>query len=363
MNPSYYMQQAIRIAEQARYLAPPNPWVGCVIVKNGQIIGKGHTLVPGQAHAEICALQEAQAAAKGATMYVTLEPCSHFGRTPPCVNAIIQAGIAEVFIAQQDPDSRVQGKGIALLKQAGIKTHLGLCQREAADQLFSYLYHRTHGIPYTIVKSALSIDGRTAAEDGSSQWITSLEAREDAHLIRADSQAIIVGAGTAKKDLPQLTVRHKDIHLTQQPLRIILDAKGTVPPIGPLFDPLLAPTLIITAKNRPKEMVERWKEKGVEIASVSTSSAGYLDLHEIWQELGKRNILQVLVEGGSTLQTEVIKNKLMNQLTIYLGPLLLGSTGLPFFLEKVSSIQEASMLSLKSTKIIQNCIRLDYICS
>ena len=255
------MQQALALANQARWHAPPNPWVGCVIVNNKTVIGKGFTQPPGQAHAEVCALREAQEKAQGATLYVTLEPCSHTGRTPPCTQAIIQAGIKKVVIAQMDPDQRVSGKGIIQLQEAGIEVYQGLCQEQAEISLTPYLYQRRTQLPYTLLKAAVSLDGRLAAVDGTSQWISSPEAREAAHLQRAASQAIVIGAKTALNDQPRLTVRHPTVHPRLAPLRVLLDAKGRVPTEGPLFDQTLAPTLVIPPNNPLESNEKRGKKR------------------------------------------------------------------------------------------------------
>ncbi|CUI16473.1 diaminohydroxyphosphoribosylaminopyrimidine deaminase / 5-amino-6-(5-phosphoribosylamino)uracil reductase [Candidatus Protochlamydia naegleriophila] len=354
-----FMQQALVLAEKARFQAPPNPWVGCVIVKDQQIIGQGYTSLPGQAHAEVKALHEAGEKAQDAALYVTLEPCSHFGRTPPCVEAIIRAGIKQVYIAQEDPDPRVQGKGIQRLQEAGIQVFTGLCEEEARLSLTPYLYQRRTRLPYTVIKIAASADGRTAAADGTSQWITSPEARLDGHFQRAQSQAIIVGAGTALIDTPNLTVRHPLVHLPQQPLRVILDGNGRVPAEGPLFDLSLAQTLVLTSHSSSIRQKE-WENRGAEVVLISADRDGRLDLKDAWNLLGSRGILQVLIEGGSTLQTNLFKTQLVNRLSLYLGALLLGSQGLPLFSEKIATLKQAYPLSLKSIKQLGDSVRIDY---
>ena len=354
-----FMRQAMALAECARFQAPPNPWVGCVIVKNGQIIGQGYTQSPGQAHAEVCALQQAQEKAKDATLYVTLEPCAHTGRTPPCTQALIQAGIREVYVGMQDPDPRVKGKGANFLQQAGIKVFQGICEQEIRKTLAPYLYQRQTGLPYTIIKAAMSLDGRIAAADHTSQWITCAEARQDVHIQRAASQAILVGAGTALKDSPQLTVRHPDHILIKQPLRVLLDAKGLVPAKGPLFDQQLAPTLVITTSQSPQNRQSEWLFAGAEVAVVSASPTG-VDLEEAWLLLGKRSILQVLVEGGATLYTALLNTSLFNRLLIYIGPLLLGSSGSPFYQKNIATLQHGYRLSLQEVQKIGDCVRLEY---
>jgi diaminohydroxyphosphoribosylaminopyrimidine deaminase / 5-amino-6-(5-phosphoribosylamino)uracil reductase len=354
-----FMKHAIALGECARFQAPSNPWVGCVIVKNGQIVGQGFTQIPGQGHAEVCALQQAQEKTKDATLYVTLEPCSHAGRTPPCVQAIIQAGIREVYMGVQDPDPNVNGKGAHILRQAGIKVIQGICEQEIKKTLAAYLYQRRTGFPYTIIKAAMSLDGRIAAADHTSQWITCEEARKDVHLQRAASQAILIGAGTALKDSPQLTVRHPDHVFVKQPLRVLLDAKGRVAAKGPLFDQQLAPTLVITTSQCLEYRQNEWLSAGAEVAVVSDSPSG-IDLNEAWHVLGKRSILQVLVEGGTTLMTSLISSSLFNRLLIYIGSLLLGTSGLPLYQKRIATLQQARRLSLQEVQRIGDCIRLDY---
>lgn len=353
------MQQAIALAEKARWQAPPNPWVGCVIVKDGLIVGEGYTQPPGQAHAEVCALQQAQEKAKGATLYVTLEPCAHTGRTPPCTQALIQAGIREVYYGVQDPDTRVKGKGASQLQQAGIQVMQGICEKEIQHSLAPYLYQRQTGLPYTLLKAAISLDGRTAAADQTSQWITCDQAREDVHLQRAASQAILIGAGTALKDFPMLTVRHSSYTLSYQPLRVLLDAKGVVPARGPLFDQRLAPTLVMTTSQSSQSRQNEWRSTGAEVAIVSASSKG-VDLQEAWQLLGKRSILQVLVEGGATLHTALLETSLVNRLLVYIGPLFLGPSGHPFYQKEIATLQQAQRLALHEVQKLGSCVRLDY---
>ncbi len=355
----HFMQQALALAKKARFHAPPNPWVGCLLVNQGQIVGQGYTQPPGHLHAEACALQQAKDRAKGATLYVTLEPCMHIGRTPPCTQALIQAGIQEVYVGIQDPDFRVRGKGIAQLRQAGIKVFEGVYAQEIQKDLLPYLHQRHTGYPYTVLKAAISLDGRMAAADQSSQWLTNREAREDAHLQRAASQAILIGSGTALKDQPLLTVRHPQCKVFQQPLRVILDGRGRVPAEGPLFDLTLAPTLIITTVQAKKERVQEWEAAGVEIVFLPTTPTG-LDLQEVWRLLGQRSILQLLVEGGSTVHSHLLETSLFHHLLIYLGPLLLGHSALPLYQKKIETLQQARRLQLQEVQRLGECLRLDY---
>jgi len=283
------MGKALELAAAVRASTSPNPWVGAVIEPGGF---EGATRPPGGPHAEIVALAQAGDAARGATMVVTLEPCSHHGRTPPCVDAIIEAGIARVVVGIEDPDPNVSGKGITRLREAGIDVEVGVRADEVRAQLAPYLKHRSTGRPWLVLKLAASVDGRTAAPDGTSQWITGDEARADAHRLRAESDAIIVGAGTVRADDPSLTVRHVE---GRDPLRVVLGKA----PAGAKVNPAL-------------EM------EG--------------DLDGVLDELGRRGILQAVVEGGPTVAGAFHRAGLVDRYVVYLAPALFGGDdGRPLF--------------------------------
>jgi diaminohydroxyphosphoribosylaminopyrimidine deaminase/5-amino-6-(5-phosphoribosylamino)uracil reductase len=356
------MHRAIQIGNEARIIAPPNPWVGCVITKYGQIISEGFTQTPGQAHAEVAALRAAGDHAQGATAYVTLEPCCHYGRTPPCTKALLKAGIERVVIGIEDPDPIVSGKGIAALHEAGIEVTVGIHAEAIKKQLAPYIHHRTTGLPYCVGKSAISIDGRIAAKDGSSQWISSEKARLDAHRLRAESQAILIGAGTAIADAPRLTVRNVEQMPSTPPLRVIFDAAGRVPAKGPLFDTKEAPTLIFTTSSCPEKVKKEWQNHGVEIEILPHASTGKgIDLTAALEILGKRKVVQALVEGGATLLGSFIAAKLLHHLRLYVGPCILGDEGIPLFrLEGIHSLSQAPRLNLTDTKAFGDTVRLDY---
>ncbi|NGX60744.1 MAG: Riboflavin biosynthesis protein RibD [Chlamydiae bacterium] len=353
-NPSqqqFFLQWALKLGEKGRLTAPPNPWVGCVLVKDGEIIGEGFHEAPGKPHAEIIALQKAGLLSQGATAYITLEPCSHYGRTPPCTEALIEAGIKKVVIPFTDPDPLVGGEGVKVLEKAGIEVIVGVAKEQAEESLASYLHHRRTGFPYVVLKAALSLDGRTAAADGSSKWITSEEARADVQRLRAESQAILVGAKTALVDKPRLTVRK---YPGFTPLRVLLDRRGNVSPEGPLFDLALAPTLVATSPSCPTSRIEEWKEAGAEVLVCET-------LLELLTYLGKRDIVQTLVEGGGELQSSFLNERLANRLSLYYGNCLLGSEGYPLFPHlTIPSINHAPRLALKSTARLGSSMRLDY---
>ncbi len=285
-----FMSRAVELAALARPFTAPNPWVGAVVVPaGGGATHEGMTAPPGGAHAEIGALNGALAAgvAAGATLYSTLEPCSHHGRTPPCVDAIIAAGVARVVIGIVDPDEQVRGRGIAALEAAGIEVTVGVLADAVSEQLAAYLKHRRTGRPWVVLKMALTLDGRSAAPDGSSRWITGEAARADAHRLRACSDAIVVGAGTVRADDPALTVRDGGVEAERQPLRVVL---GTAPR---------------EARVRP----------ALELTGELT---GVLD------ELGRRGALQVLVEGGAHVAHDFHEAGLVDRYVFYLAPALAG---------------------------------------
>src|SRR4051812_33376226 len=275
------MGRALDLAASVRASTSPNPWVGAVIEPGGY---EGATQPPGGPHAEIVALEKAGDAARGATLVVTLEPCAHHGRTPPCVSAIIDAGLTRVVVGIEDPDPNVRGQGIVQLREAGIDVEVGVRADEVRAQLAPYLKHRTTGRPWLVLKLAASVDGRAAAPDGSSQWITGEEARADAHRLRADSDAVIVGAGTVRADDPSLTVRHVE---GRDPLRVVL---GKAPP---------------DAKVRPALELEG-------------------NLGDVLDELGRRGVLQAVVEGGPTVAGAFHRAGLVDRYVVYLAPAIFG---------------------------------------
>jgi diaminohydroxyphosphoribosylaminopyrimidine deaminase / 5-amino-6-(5-phosphoribosylamino)uracil reductase len=330
LNDEASMAAALALGEQGRLTAPPNPWVGCVLVRDGALVGQGFHRAPGEAHAEVVALAEAAARARGATAVVTLEPCSHFGRTPPCASALLEAGVSRVVVALLDPDPRVSGRGVARLREAGVAVDVGVGADAAAVSLAPYLHHRRTGWPLCVLKAAISLDGRTAAADGTSQWITGPEARADAHRLRSQSQAVMVGAGTALADQPRLTARGVDPPAPAQPLRVLLDSRGRVPAEGPLFDPRLAATLVVTTALAAPEAVKAWLEAGADVEEVPLDAGGAgVDLAATLELLGQRGVLQVLVEGGAALHASLVRAGLADRLVLYLGGCLLGEAGRP----------------------------------
>ncbi len=278
------MDRALALGASVRGATAPNPWVGCVVVTAGGRTFEGATRPPGGPHAEAVALEAAGAAARGATLYCTLEPCSHHGRTPPCADAIVGAGVRRVVVALEDPDPRVAGRGIERLRAAGVTVDVGCAASQAAEQLAPYLKHRRTGRPWVVLKLAASLDGRTAAPDGTSRWITGEAARRDAHRLRAESDAVLVGAGTVRADDPELTVRHVP---GSDPLRVVLGRA----PEGARVHPCL------------------------ELDG---------DLGHVLDVLGGKGVLQVLVEGGATVAGAFHRAGLVDRYVLYLAPVLFG---------------------------------------
>jgi diaminohydroxyphosphoribosylaminopyrimidine deaminase/5-amino-6-(5-phosphoribosylamino)uracil reductase len=357
------MREALREGEQGRRTAAPNPWVGSVLVRDGRIVGRGFHARAGEPHAEVHALRAAGYLAQGATAYVTLEPCSHHGRTPPCADALIAAGVARVVVALPDPDPRVAGCGIHKLQAAGIPVTIGVGQPEAARALAAYVHQRSTGRAYCLLKSAVSLDGRTAAADGSSQWITGPAARADAHRYRAESQAVLVGALTALADRPALTARDVAPPVERQPTRVLLDARGIVPADGPLFDRTLAPTLVVTTEQAPVASLAAWEAAGAEVTVIGPGPGGVgVDLTDMLAVLGQQGVLQAMVEGGSTLHGALVRAGLVDELVIYVGAVSLGERGRPLLAGLgPESIGDAERWTLLDVQQLGADVRLTYL--
>ena len=323
-----WMARAVALAEGGRGTTSPNPMVGAVLVRDGRVVGEGFHRAAGTAHAEAVALAAAGAAAAGATCYVTLEPCAHQGRTPPCADALVAAGVARVVAAMPDPDPRVDGAGLARLRAAGVAVGVGAGAVAAAEQNAAYLTHRRLGRPRVTLKAAASLDGKVAAPDGTSQWITGPAARADGHRLRAEADAVLVGAGTALADDPRLTVRLPG-HAARQPLRVLADATGRVGAGGHLFDGE-AGTLVATTPAAPAAAVDAWKAAGAEVLVCAEDPGGRgVDLHDLVRGLGGRGVLELLVEGGPRLQASLWTARLADRLVWYLAPLAIGGDRAP----------------------------------
>lgn len=318
-----YMERALSLARLALGKVSPNPAVGAVIVRNGAVIAEGYTQPPGSAHAEVVALKQAGGGAHGATMYVSLEPCCHFGRTPACTQAIIESGIAEVHIATLDPNPQVSGRGQAELEAAGIRIHLGEEEEKARQLNEAYIKFITKGLPFVTAKFATSLDGKIATRTGDSRWISGPESREYVHQLRQAVDAIIVGVNTVLSDDPQLTARDKQGRpLERQPLRVIVDSEARTPATARLFgEP--GTTMVAVTSAVPRAKVREFQEVGAEVLEV-ISKDGLVNLEELLRELGSRGSISVMVEGGSTLFASLFEQGLVDKVIAFIAPMIIG---------------------------------------
>jgi len=322
------MTLALRLAAKGQGKTSPNPMVGALVVKNGRIVGRGFHQGSGQPHAEILALNQAGPRARGATLYVTLEPCCHLRkRTPPCVPAVLQSGVRQVVVAMTDPNPMVKGQGIAALRRAGITVTIGTAQEEAVRLNRAYLHWVTTGRPYVILKAGMTLDGKVATAKGESRWITGPCARQDAHRLRSQVDAVIVGVGTVLKDNPTLTARlsARPLKLApRQPLRVVLDSRLRTPPTARVCTTQdRAKTLIATTSLVSWSRRRPFERAGVEVVSLSTKN-GRVSLQALMTMLGKRGVTSVLIEGGSTVNAAALREKLVNHVLLYLAPTLMG---------------------------------------
>ena len=349
------MQLALKQAELGLYITSPNPRVGCVIVKEGMVVAQGHTQAAGQAHAEVSALRDATARGvdvRGATAYVTLEPCSHHGRTPPCTNALIQSGVARVVAAIEDPNPLVAGQGLARLRAAGILTEIGVLAEQAREINIGFFSRMQRGRPWVRMKIAASLDGGTALINGASQWITSEPARADGHAWRARACALLTGMGTVEQDDPQLTVRA--VSTPRQPRRIVLDSQlqikssarvlqgGGTWIVSALRDSLRESALIAT---------------GAEIIHLP-SSADKVDLPALMQELGKREINELHVEAGFKLNGSLLRAGCVDELLVYMAPCLLGPAQGMARLPELSDLSSRVKLQFHEVRSIGDDVRI-----
>ncbi|MCA1799296.1 MAG: bifunctional diaminohydroxyphosphoribosylaminopyrimidine deaminase/5-amino-6-(5-phosphoribosylamino)uracil reductase RibD [Xanthomonadaceae bacterium] len=322
-----WMARALELAEQGAYTADPNPLVGCVLVRNGEVVGEGWHRQAGTPHAEIHALAAAGDAARGATAYLNLEPCAHQGRTGPCAQALVQAGVARVVAAIVDPNPLVSGKGLAVLEQAGIQTGYGLLAAEAAALNRGFLKRHTENRPWFTVKCAASLDGRTALASGESRWISSKDSRTEVQHMRARASAILTGIGTVLADDPRLTVRMEGEW--RQPARIVLDPSLRCPPDAKLFAEGGA-VFVVTAHD-DFERVRRLSQAGATVVRLPKLADGRIDLNAVAGWLAAQDFNEVLVEAGATLNGALLDAGMIDELVIYLAPMLLGSSARALF--------------------------------
>lgn len=346
------MERALSLAKLALGQVSPNPAVGAVIVRDGEVVGQGYTQPPMQSHAEIVALNQAGDLAKGATLFVTLEPCCHYGRTPPCTKAIIEAGIKEVHFAMFDPNPLVNGKGKAELEKAGIKTYAGEGEAAAKEINEAYIKYITTGMPFVTVKFALSLDGKIATRTGDARWISGEESRKYVHFLRYASDAIMVGVSTVVIDDPKLTTRcsgGRGGTVMKQPLRIVIDTTGRTPLNAKVFrEP--GKTLLAYGKlNKTKRTA--YAKVGAEMVELPTNGMGFVDLPILLETLGKREIMNLLVEGGGTLLGSLFDLNLVDKVVAFIAPIIIGGTDVktPVLGKGIDKIAEA--MRLKQVKI------------
>lgn len=319
-----YMERALSLARLALVHASPNPAVGAVVVKDDAILGEGYTQPPGSSHAELVALSQAGDKARGATMYVTLEPCCHQGKTAPCTKAIIEAGISEVHLSIIDPNLRVCGRGKAELEAAGIRTFLGEREEEAQELNEAYIKYVGTALPFVMAKFAISLDGKIATRTGDSKWISGEDSRRYVHTLRSQLAAIMVGVDTIIKDDPQLTARAGlgGGFLEKQPLRIIVDSKGRTPPTARVLH-LPGKTMIATTEDMDKENAEALARAGAEILQLPYRD-GRVDLKELLAQLGQRQITSIMVEGGAAVFGSLFEEGLADKLLVFIAPIIIG---------------------------------------
>ena len=317
-----FMRLALRLARRGLGQVSPNPMVGAVIVKDGRIIARGYHHHFGGDHAEVDAFKKATEDVRGATMYVTLEPCFHYGKTPPCVDAVIKSKIGRVVIGMQDPDKRVSGRSIGTLKEQGVGVEVGVLEAECRALNEAYIKHRSTGMPYVLVKFAQTLDGRIATATGHSRWVSSAESQKLAHKLRAQNDAILAGAGTVVKDNPELTTR---LVKGRNPLRVVLDSNLRIPPDVAVFrDQEKAPTLVATTAWDAKEKLAERRALGLEVLIVPPDANGQVDLKALLKTLGERDVSSLLVEGGAETITSFLRLGLADKVLAIIAPKIMG---------------------------------------
>ena len=347
------MARALQLAERALWTTSPNPRVGCVLVRDGEIVGEGWHVRAGEPHAEVHALRAAGERARGATAYVTLEPCSHYGRTPPCAEGLIAAGVTRVVAAMEDPNPLVAGRGLAMLRAAGIETACGLLAEAAQELNIGFVSRMTRGRPWVRLKTAASLDGKTALNNGVSQWITGPDARRDGHRWRARACAILTGIGTVRDDDPRLDVR--EVKTTRQPLRVIVDSRLETPPTARI---LKGGPVLLAAAVDDAERANVLKAAGAEILLLP-NAAGKVELPALLNALAARGINEVHVEAGWKLNGSLLREGLVDELLLYMAPCLIGhhAAGL-FNLPELSDLAGKRPLSLRDVRQVGGDIRI-----
>jgi len=347
------MARALQLAERGLWTTSPNPRVGCVLLRDGEIVGEGWHEKAGEPHAEVHALRAAGDQARGATAYVTLEPCSHHGRTPPCAEALIAAGVSRVVVAMSDPNPLVAGQGMAMLGAAGIETACGLMESEARELNIGFVSRMTRGRPWLRLKVAASLDGKTALNNGVSQWITGPQARQDGHRWRARACAILTGIGTVRDDDPQLNVRA--VQTSRQPLRVVVDSKLETPLTARILQG--GPVLVAAAVDDEKR-ANLLRAAGAEVV-VLPNAAGKVELKDLLEELGRRGINEVHAEAGFKLNGSLLREGLVDELLLYLAPCLIGHEASGMFnLPELTTLDDKLRLKIRDLRQVGADIRV-----
>src|SRR5437879_4286660 len=348
-----FMGQALELAGRGLYTTTPNPRVGCVIVRDGAVVGTGWHEKAGMPHAEVLALKAAGARSRGATLYVNLEPCSHHGRTPPCVDAIIDAGVGRVVAAIQDPNPKVSGAGFAKLRAAGVAVERGLKEDEARELNIGFVSRMTRGRPWVRMKIAASLDGRTALANGRSQWITGEAARQDGHRWRARACAVLTGFGTVRDDDPQLNVRGVDT--PRQPLKIVVDSKFETSPSARLLKD--GRTLVAGAVS-DKKRIAALEAAGAETVIIPNDN-GKVELYKLMEELARRELNEIHVEAGTKLNGSLLQAGVVDELLVYLAPRIIGDSGRGMFhLRELTDLSQTTALKIREVERVGADLRI-----
>lgn len=345
MNHSDYMRRALVLAKRGR--TSPNPKVGAVVVKDGEIVGEGYHPKAGEPHAEVFALRNAGDKAQGADIYVTLEPCCHQGRTPPCTEAVINAGISRVYAAMADPDVKVASKGFDRLRQAGIEVNCGICESEARQLNEAYIKHRITGMPFVILKSAMSLDGKIATRTGDSKWITNERSRAYAHKIRSEVDAIVIGSGTARADNPTLTARlSKNIYY---PTRVIISSNGDIPTDMKLFNKP-GNSIVAVSSNTNLDSLRKLERAGARILTLK-EQANRPSIADLMKQLGELGHLSVLIEGGGEVAASALQERVVDKIIYFYAPKIIGGRDAVSSVGGLGSEKVSSSISIERTKI------------
>ncbi|MCK5595109.1 bifunctional diaminohydroxyphosphoribosylaminopyrimidine deaminase/5-amino-6-(5-phosphoribosylamino)uracil reductase RibD [bacterium] len=347
-----FMKLVLALAKKGEGYTSPNPMVGALIVKNGQIVGKGYHAYSGANHAEVCAIEDAGRKARNGTLYVNLEPCAHTNKkTPPCVPAIVKSGLSRVVIGMRDPNPLVNGKGIRALEKTNIQVVCGVMEEQAKELNKVYAKHITTGLPFVTVKYAMSIDGKIATRTGDSKWISNDKSRRFVHRLRSISDSVLVGLNTVINDDPRLTPRSGSI-TDKMPIRIVLDSRARIPTKSRILDTVgagLKParTIIAVTKNAPNSNVEKLKQMGVEIICCESDKNNMINIPDLLGKLGKKGITSILVEGGSKVMSSFVEKRAVERIYAFIGPKIIGGNEapVPFVNNGVNKIKDAVSLN------------------